>query len=95
MPVAEMLSRMSSAELTEWMAYEQVAGPLGPERGDQLVAMLASVVANANRAKGRKAKPKDFLPQWDRRREQSWQEQLAAVKQINKALHGTTKRRPA
>lgn len=90
-----MLSRMSSAELTEWMAYEQVAGPLGPERIDQLVAMLASVVANANRAKGRKARPKDYLPQWDRRREQSWQEQLAAVKQINKALHGTTKRRPA
>lgn len=90
-----MLSRMSSAELTEWMAYEQVAGPLGPERGDQLVAMLASVVANANRAKGRKVRPKDYLPQWDRKA-QSWQEQLAAVKQINTALHGrTTKRRPA
>lgn len=89
MPVGELLARISSRELTEWMAYEQMAGPLGAERHDQLVAMLCAVIANANRGKGRKAKSKDFLPRWDQREEQSLQEQLAAVHAINTALGGT------
>lgn len=88
MPVGEMLRRMSSAELTRWMAYEQMTGPLGGQRDDQLVALLAAVIANANRAKGRKAKPKDFLPQWDRDKEMSWEEQLAAIRDVNRALGG-------
>lgn len=89
MPVGELLARTTSAELTEWMAYEQATGPLGPERADQLVAMLCAVVANANRGKGRKAKPKDFVPKWDQREEQSLEEQLAAVHAINTTLGGT------
>lgn len=28
--MGEMLERMSSRELTEWAAYERVAGPVGP-----------------------------------------------------------------
>lgn len=52
------------------------------------MAVLASVVANANRAKGKKAVPKDFMPEWDRGERQSWQSMLAAVKQFNRALGG-------
>ncbi|WP_435107789.1 phage tail assembly protein T [Nocardiopsis synnemataformans] len=79
---------MSSAELTRWMAWEQISGPIGQQRDDQLFALLAAVVSNANRGKGRKAKPKDFLPDWDRERGTSWEEQLAAVRDANRALGG-------
>ncbi|WP_017599196.1 phage tail assembly protein T [Nocardiopsis lucentensis] len=96
MPVGEMLRRMSSAELTRWMAYEQITGPLGGQRDDQLVALLASVIANANRGKGgRKAKPTDFLPDWDHDRGTSWEEQLAAVRDANRALGGVEEIRDA
>ncbi|MGW2545167.1 phage tail assembly protein T, partial [Kitasatospora sp. NPDC001574] len=30
------LDRISSAELTDWIAYERITGPIGPERGDVL-----------------------------------------------------------
>ncbi|HEY5836172.1 phage tail assembly protein T [Streptomyces sp.] len=87
-----MLASVSSAELTEWMAYEQITGPLGAARDDLLMSILASVVANAARGKkGQRARPKDFLPQWDRGRRMGWQEMLAAVKAINKRMGGTDK----
>ncbi|GAA3223280.1 phage tail assembly protein T [Actinocorallia longicatena] len=82
MTVAELLARISSAEITEWAAYEEIAGPLGPARGDIQTALVASTIANANRGKGPKAKIKDFLLTWDRR-PQTWQEQLAIVKQLH------------
>ncbi|MDX3235649.1 hypothetical protein PV392_08110 [Streptomyces sp. ME03-5709C] len=80
---------MSSAELTEWIAYEQITGPLGGARDDLLMSILASVIANTNRGKGRKAKPADFLPKWDRSRRMDWQEMLAAVRGINRQMGGT------
>lgn len=65
MTVAEMLDRISGEELTEWMAYEQAHGPLGPSRGDWLAALVASVVANTARGRrGRQAKVSDFLLKW-------------------------------
>lgn len=54
------------------------------------MAMLASVIANANRGKGsRVMKPADFLPKWDRGAQQDWRQMLAAVKGINKRLGGS------
>lgn len=87
----ELLARTSSAELTEWMAYERVTGPLGPERTDALVATLAATVANTARAKGRKADPKDFMPKWDQGDKgfTDWQQMLAAVKSYNRRIGGT------
>ncbi|MGH3599815.1 MAG: phage tail assembly protein T [Pseudonocardiaceae bacterium] len=81
---------MSAAEVTEWQAYEQVAGPLGGERLDLLMAVLAATVANSAGSK-RKMKPADFIPKWDRSRGQTWQEQLAMVKTMNKRFGGTVK----
>jgi hypothetical protein len=67
MTVAEMLERISASELTDWLAYERIAGPLGPERGDVQAAVIASTIANVNRGKrGKIFKPKDFMPQWSR-----------------------------
>ena len=57
---------MDAFELTEWAAYERVAGPLGPERLDYLFAQLCAVVVNVQRPKGSAARrPKDFLLKWD------------------------------
>ncbi|MFD3352733.1 phage tail assembly protein T [Streptomyces fradiae] len=94
MTVAELLERISSAELTEWMAYEQITGPLGPERLDVLHSILAATVSNAARAKGRKAVPKDFMPQWDQGsgRAGDWQQMLATVTTLNVRLGGTDQR---
>ncbi|QVQ51298.1 DUF4035 domain-containing protein [Spiractinospora alimapuensis] len=74
------------------MAYEQITGPLGPERQDILFAQLCAVVANAQRdKKSRAAKPKDFLPQWDKRRgeQQSWRQQKSVAQMLNAAFGGT------
>lgn len=84
-----MLEAMTSRLVTEWMAYELVAGPLGPGRADLQAAIISATVANANRGKkGRRAHPKDFIPTWDRKPAMGWEEQLAAVKTMNRAMGG-------
>lgn len=89
MTVRELLERIDSRELSEWAAYEQVEGPLGGPREDVLAAIIASTVHNtAQSKKGKRVTPKDYLPQWDNRKSQTWQEQLAAVRAINSVLDG-------
>ncbi|WP_258038028.1 MULTISPECIES: hypothetical protein [unclassified Streptomyces] len=88
----ELLARCTSDELAEWMAYEHVAGPLGPERQDVLHGILAATIANTARGKGgRKAEPKDFVPVWDqgaKRQPGDWRQMLAQVKAMNARLGG-------
>lgn len=94
MPVDEMLARMTSTEVTEWMAYERVAGHLGPARADVQAAIVAATIANANRGKrGRRFKIQNFIPKWDRHARQSWQEQLSIVEQLNAAFGGADLRK--
>jgi hypothetical protein len=87
-----MLADMDSAELTEWMAYEKISGPLGPERIDVLSSIVAATVANTARGKGQRAKePADFLPEWDQgaeARARDWEQMLTTVKAMNRRLHG-------
>jgi len=64
-----MLARVSSSELTEWAAYEQVYGPLGSAHDDVLHALMAALVHNMWAAKGKGKPPEDFMPQWDQRKE--------------------------
>jgi len=70
------------------MAYERISGPLDERwRADYRSAIVAATVANANSTKGG-AKPKDFMPEWDRRPktpEEIWHD----VMQINTALGGS------
>lgn len=87
--MGELLSRVTSTELTEWIAYEQVAGQLGPARADIQAAIVAATVANSSRGKkGRRFAPRDFIPRWDRKARQSWQDQLSIVEQLNAAFGG-------
>lgn len=87
MTVADLDMRLGSAELTEWMAYEKITGPLGRRRHDIQAATIASTVANANRAKGRRFEVRDFLPAYGLER-QGPQEMLAAIRGINRSMGG-------
>jgi hypothetical protein len=82
-----MLADMTSRELTEWMQYERVTGPLDTRLRTEVAAgIVAATVANSNGAKS-KAKPSDFLPTWFKRRktpDEIWQD----VIKVNAALGG-------
>lgn len=79
---------MSSRELTEWMAYERVTGPLDERlRGDIAAGVIAATVANSSGAK-RKATPADFLIKWFKRKKTP-QEIWHDVLQANAALGGS------
>ncbi|NYE40684.1 phage tail assembly protein T [Streptomyces fulvorobeus] len=80
---------MDSDEITEWIAYERVTGPLGPRRGDVLHGIHTAVVANTAAGKGRKARPADFIPEWDQDREPDAEQMLATARAVTSTLGGT------
>lgn len=87
MTVADLDSRLGSAELTEWMAYEKISGPLGRRRHDIQAATVASTIANANRGKGKKFEVRDFLPAYGLER-QGPRDMLAAIRSLNRSMGG-------
>lgn len=56
---------MSSREFSEWMAFFSLQ-PYGEWREDYRMAVLASLIANANSdpKKGRRYRPEDFMPKF-------------------------------
>lgn len=83
------------------MAYERVAGPVGPERDDLLFGrMTASIVSALRGRKGRPLKPEDFMYDWDpegsrlakARREQTPEEQLRMLRGFQAAAERQTRR---
>jgi len=92
MTVGELLARISSREITEWMVYERIAGPIGPVRGDIHAAQVAATVLNVNRRKRRRPiKIDDVLLRWDRKEPVSPVELYERVRRINARLGGTFK----
>ena len=62
MTVRELLARIDSRELSEWMAYYEV-NPFGSVRDDLQAGIVASTIANVNRGKNDKSfTPSDFMP---------------------------------
>lgn len=62
MTVGELGQRMSSRELTEWMAYDAIE-PIG--NAWQQTGMVAATIANVNRDPKKRAspfQPEDFMP---------------------------------
>lgn len=88
MTVADLDSRLGSSELTEWIAYENLSGPLGARRGDIQAATIAATIANGNRGKGRKFKLSDFLIPYGKQERKSPMELLAMIKGLNKSMGG-------
>ncbi|MEX1037858.1 MAG: hypothetical protein WDZ96_03265 [Acidimicrobiia bacterium] len=80
---------MSSLEFAEWMAYEKVTGPFGGERMDVLHAVQMALIHNQWAKKPRK--PKDFLPEWDRKKAQTPEEMLAMLRAITGVKGGEEK----
>ena len=94
MTVQELLGRVDSRELTEWMAFYQIE-PFGAERGDLQAGIVASTVANVHRDPKKKRepfKPADFMPEFGKRpqsqRRPDWQKQLSFVEKLNAAFGG-------
>jgi len=92
MPVAEMLVRISSRELSEWAVYYDLE-PFGEERADLRAGTVAATMANTSRRKGRRPyKPADFMPRFGPREDQGWEEQLSLVERLNAAFGGVDMR---
>jgi hypothetical protein len=78
MPVSELLARISSQELTEWMAYYEL-DPFGSERDDLRSGIVSAVIANVHRDPKKRSKPfeaADFMPYLEK--PELSQEQIAA-----------------
>jgi flagellar basal body rod protein FlgC len=85
MTVQELLSRVSSRELAEWIAFFELE-PWGTEVEDWRAGLIASTIANANRDQKRRRRPyepQDFIPRRDvptkQIEEQSVEDQIAIV----------------
>ena len=62
MTVRELLQRIDSRELTEWIAYDTVE-PIGAVRTDLSAGIISSTIANCHRGKNTQAfTPMDFMP---------------------------------
>lgn len=93
MTVAELLSRVSSRELTQWMIFYQTE-PFGSEADLYGFAIVASTIANVHRGKGKKAySPDDFMPKFKTPEKQDINKTVNFVTMMNKALGGEDKRK--
>jgi hypothetical protein len=89
--VAELLSRISSKELTEWIAFSAVE-PFGGDADYLGSAIVAQTVANVNRSKGQRPyKVKEFLPKFDDK-PQSVDEMMQFAEVFTHALGGEDRR---
>ena len=88
MTVAELLKRVSSREISEWMAFSQLE-PFGSEAGYIGHAITASTIANVNRKKSQKAfDVNDFMPKFGPKEEQSVEEMIQLAHTITLGMGG-------
>ncbi len=67
MSVKQAQASIDSREFSEWLAYDEVE-PFGERRADLRSGIIAATVANVSRPKGRRVyKPKDFMPDFEKR----------------------------
>lgn len=95
-----MLNRVSSQELTQWMAYDRIE-PIGDARMDIRFAILAAVVANTSRDPGVKPDPflyTDFMPDFWKEPEveepvEKWRGFLVIAEAVTAAMGGEDRRK--
>lgn len=93
MTVAELLARISSRELSEWMAYAQL-DPFGQERGDLQAGIVAATVANTARDTDKRRRPfraDEFMPSFFEEKRQTAAEQLRVAQMFAAAGYGVLK----
>jgi hypothetical protein len=98
MTVAELLSRISSKELMEWMAFEQLE-PFGYEI--EMLGHAQTACTISNRLRSPEEEPKkiqDFMPKLENntkeKPEQTVDDMVTAVKTLNITFGGIDKRKP-
>lgn len=67
MTPTEVLERFTDDELARFLAYQNLYGPIGPERQDLVAARLGMDVAAGYMKKGKRPKLKDHLIQWSKK----------------------------
>jgi len=82
MTVKELLERMDSRELCEWMAFYDIA-PFGEERADIRQAITSCTIANA--WSKQKHKVKDFIPTFTKPQEKG-KRQRQTTEEMKKLL---------
>lgn len=85
MTVEELLCRVSSAELTEWLAFNK-REPIGDWRHDVVAAQVCAVTVNRDRKRHQQVKVDKFIPQWGGPRQQSVEEQMMVITAITQAM---------
>lgn len=92
MTVREMLSRMSSSEFSEWMAYYNIE-PFGPIREDLRAGMIAAPLLNIWVPRGgTRAKPSDWIMRFDKAaEEQDWETMKAMLQGFTAAMKARAK----
>ena len=87
MTVREMLSRLDSRELSEWMAYSSIE-PIGEYRNDLRFAMLTCTVTNLFKGavghKGKASKLDDFLLKFDPPKQQAANDMKAILRGLGR-----------
>jgi hypothetical protein len=78
-----MLGRISSRQIAEWMAFQQVS-PFGEEREDLRTGILASTIYNmAGKVSKGVKRPIDFMPKFkDEPKRQTGKEMLNVLKSM-------------
>lgn len=78
---------MGSKELTYWMAFQEIEGPIGQTRDDILAAMIAERITTMQGGKkAKKVKITDFIMKWGGGKKKTEQQTPEQQKSILKAL---------
>lgn len=81
MSVRRAQAEIDSAEYAEWMAFHAIE-PFTHERAENMLCVIASILANVHSDKGRDFKPIDFKPEYGpkvRETSESLQTKLRAI----------------
>ena len=89
MTLAELDARMSSSELTQWMAFDTLEPIDSERRADLRAGIIASTIANCHRRRDAQPfKPSDFMPDFDGSMKVA-QESPGRMLEVAKALAAT------
>lgn len=90
----EVLERFREEEMIRMVAYQNLYGPVGPERWDYLFARLGMDVSAPHMRRGQRPKLKDHLIEWSRRakRRKTPQEILSIVRDLQGQFERKEKR---
>lgn len=93
MTVRDAQRRIDSREFSEWQAFE-IIEPFGPWRADAQAGIIASVVANTHRTRGKAFTPGDFMMKFDgeKKKPMTAEQQIAMLKTWARAHNAKVKK---